>query len=357
MSDVNRLVFSIIEFLESQLQLGSLSSDSAESVEVAIQCLETAYGLNTRDESMAPNLRTGRPLLEIFNAAVSTNQEAEASGGASGGTSTPTSESTTKKQKTQLKEITAEDKAKAEDLKIEGNKCMKSESFKEALECYTQAISIDDGNAVYYCNRAAAYSKLGDHPQAIEDCRNALEIDPKYSKAYGRMGLAYTSLQEHEKARDAYKKAIELDPDNASYIANLKIAEQKLRETGPGGGPAGLGGFGGLGGAGGMPDIGALLANPALMNMASTMMQNPEMQRLMQGMLGNTMQATAGAPAAAASSENADPSASMANLLQAGQQLAAQVQQTNPELVDQLRRTMSLQEGNNPSQKEEPEQK
>jgi small glutamine-rich tetratricopeptide repeat-containing protein alpha len=34
---------------------------------------------------------------------------------------------------------------------------MKQEKFKEALEQYNKAIEIDASNAVYYCNRAAAY--------------------------------------------------------------------------------------------------------------------------------------------------------------------------------------------------------
>ena len=40
----------------------------------------------------------------------------------------------------------------------------------------------------FLSNRAAAYSKLNKHVQAIEDCERALTIDPQYSKAYGRMG-------------------------------------------------------------------------------------------------------------------------------------------------------------------------
>ena len=40
----------------------------------------------------------------------------------------------------------------------------------------------------YFQPRAAAYSKISKHRQAIEDCQRALMIDPLYSKAYGRMG-------------------------------------------------------------------------------------------------------------------------------------------------------------------------
>ena len=42
------------------------------------------------------------------------------------------------------------------------------------------------------------------------------------------------------------------------------------------------GGFGSLlgGGGGGMLDLGAILNNPAMMNMAAQMMQNPAMQQM-----------------------------------------------------------------------------
>ncbi|XP_077981082.1 small glutamine-rich tetratricopeptide repeat-containing protein beta-like isoform X2 [Glandiceps talaboti] len=350
-TDVNRLVFSFIQFLESQLQSGHLSPDAAESVEVAIQCLETAYGIDTSNDALASQLRTGAPLLEIFNSAAQATQETGAGAGAGGLQPTVT---ITTEHLPEKKKVTEEEKCQAELLKVEGNNFMKSEHYRQALECYTQAISLDNCNAVYYCNRAAAYSKLDQHQQAIEDCKKALEIDPKYSKAYGRMGLAFTSLNEHEKARDAYKQATDLDPDNASYLTNLKIAEQKLRETnlGAGGLGGGFGPFGG-GGGGGMPDIGALLNNPALMSMASSMMQNPQMQNLMQGMLSGAMQPGAAPPTGAAPEAGGAETATMANLLQAGQQLAQQVQQTNPELVDHLRQQMSSPENRpNPNNNE-----
>ena len=51
-----------------------------------------------------------------------------------------------------------------------------------------RAIELDGRNAVYYCNRAAAHSKMNQHELAIQDCKKAIMIDDNYSKAYGRMG-------------------------------------------------------------------------------------------------------------------------------------------------------------------------
>lgn len=36
--------------------------------------------------------------------------------------------------------------------------------------------------------RAAAYSHLGMHEQAIEDCNMSISLKPDYGKAYGRLG-------------------------------------------------------------------------------------------------------------------------------------------------------------------------
>ena len=172
---------------------------------------------------------------------------------------------------------------------------MRTEKFTEALDMYSkvtiseivrrlefllfQAINLDGSNPVFYCNRAAAHSKMNNHHLAIEDCQRAIDMDPSYSKAYGRMGLAHSSLNKHKEAVENFKKALELEPDNESYKSNLQIAEDKVKSgvAPAAGGIPGL--FPGMGGPGGM-DLGNFLNNPALMNMATTMMSDPNMQSM-----------------------------------------------------------------------------
>merc|ERR1719270_345804 len=101
------------------------------------------------------------------------------------------------------------------------------------------------------------------------------------------MGLAYTCIHKHKEAVDCFKKAIEVEPDNESYQSNLKLAEDKLATSGSPG-PAAVG-FppGGLGGL----NLGSMLENPALMNMATSMMSDPNVQQMMgQLMSGNANQ-------------------------------------------------------------------
>uniref|UniRef100_A0A667Z5T6 Small glutamine-rich tetratricopeptide repeat-containing protein beta n=1 Tax=Myripristis murdjan TaxID=586833 RepID=A0A667Z5T6_9TELE len=275
-----RLAFSIVQFLRDQTHCGALNSDEQESLEVAIQCLETTFKISSSDCHLA----VPQPLTEIFLNSLLKNDNI---------TIPETSP-------------TPEDIERAEQLKNEGNNHMKEENYSCAVECYTKAIDLDLRNAVYYCNRAAAHSKLGNYTEATGDCERAIGIDPSYSKAYGRMGLALTAMNKYPEAISYFKKALVLDPENDTYKSNLKIAEQKQREaTSPV--TAGLG-F----------DMASLINNPAFISMV----------RAMSGMMSNAV----GGPAAGVGGLS-----DISSLIEAGQQFAQQIQQQNPELIEQLR--------------------
>ncbi|CAN8246886.1 unnamed protein product [Cochlearia groenlandica] len=119
----------------------------------------------------------------------------------------------------------------AETLKCQGNKAMQSQLYLEAVELYTFAIALSDKNAVFYCNRAAAYTQINKCTEAINDCLKSIEIDPNYSKAYSRLGLAYYAQGKYVDAiENGFKKALQLDPHNESVKENIRVAEQRLRE-------------------------------------------------------------------------------------------------------------------------------
>ncbi|CAD5327313.1 unnamed protein product [Arabidopsis thaliana] len=92
----------------------------------------------------------------------------------------------------------------AETLKCQGNKAMQSNLYLEAVELYSFAIALTDKNAVFYCNRAAAYTQINMCSEAIKDCLKSIEIDPNYT--------------------------LLLDPHNESVKENIRVAEQKIRE-------------------------------------------------------------------------------------------------------------------------------
>jgi small glutamine-rich tetratricopeptide repeat-containing protein alpha len=218
----------------------------------------------------------------------------------------------------------------AEEYKNLGNQKLSAHQYQEAVDNYSKAIEFDPNNAIYYANRAAAYSHLNKHQLAIDDCNSAIAKNPNYGKAYSRLGLANFSLGKYAEAVTNYKRALELDPTNVTIKQSLDSAEKKLREaSNPGGGripegladivnnplfqnlaqnlSAGAGAGAGAQGAnagtgadaGGnteMPDVSQLLNNPALLNMAqnvmsqpgfSEMLNNPAMMNMAQSFMQN----------------------------------------------------------------------
>lgn len=296
---VKGLVAAIVQFLTQQLEEGDITADSRESLEVAIQCLESAYNVQASDTPANFNL------YEVYKSSVENAKPPLAP------------------------EATPEAKAEAEKLKNEGNALMKAEKYHDALANYTKAIQLDGRNAVYYCNRAAGYSKIGNHQLAIKDCHTALSIDPSYSKAYGRLGLAYSSLQRHKEAKESYQKALEMEPDNESYKNNLQVAEEKLAQ--PGMNDMGLS-SGVISGT----ELSSLLRNPALMNMARQMLSNPALQSMVSNLMIGQV----------------DQGGHMDALIEAGQHFARQLQNANPELIEILRQQM----GGNPDDQDPPQQ-
>lgn len=57
-----KLIYAINKFLKTELTSGELPEESAEGVEVGIQCLEAAYNLNDYE----PSLEIPNTLKEIF---------------------------------------------------------------------------------------------------------------------------------------------------------------------------------------------------------------------------------------------------------------------------------------------------
>merc|ERR1712137_678571 len=323
-----QLVFSILQYLSSVSQSQREDID-VESLEVAIQCLGTAFALDVNDEAQKEEFATETSLKEIFkyglvldksentplgnmlkqviktseNDPIQSREEkifeekfekylaALTEKGFFTGTQPGSAEYKERMEKARArlkeeeKKAQAQREAQAEEKKAEGNALLRDSKIDDAIKAYTEAIDLNPYNAIYYGNRAAAYTSLRDHESAIEDCRKAVAIDSTYSKAYSRMGLAFFSLGKYHEAVHAYEKAKELDPENETIAQSLEIAKKKHDEQGGGHSHGGhghshAGGAGGhghshgpAGGAGGMPDFSSMMNNPAIQNMMSSFQQ------------------------------------------------------------------------------------
>ena len=234
MNSKQQLAASICDFLQDSINENSIQKDSKEGIEVAIQCIQDAFKIDSVK---------GEKLMPIFQIYLDTK----------------------KKQNV----VKPEDKTVADELKSEGNKALASKNYQLAIEKYTAAIALFE-SAVYYANRAAAYSQHGQHENARDDSKKALEIDPNYSKAYSRLGHAEFCLGNYKDSVEAYKKGLEMEPNNNSIKQSLAAAEAKMNESSvtntsrstPAPAAAGFPGMGGN-----MPDFSSMMNDPNFMNM------------------------------------------------------------------------------------------
>jgi small glutamine-rich tetratricopeptide repeat-containing protein alpha len=156
-----------------------------------------------------------------------------------------------------------------EQLKVKGNQLIAQNNCAEAINYYNKAIELEPSNAVYYANRAAAFTRLKTYKKAIDDCRKAIVLDPGYSKAHSRLGTALFYEGLYKEAVDAYEVALSLEPNNSAYMDDLKTAKDKLQESTP----TGFGGDGSF----------SFLQNKDFMKMAMDMMAKPEFNNMIQG--------------------------------------------------------------------------
>jgi small glutamine-rich tetratricopeptide repeat-containing protein alpha len=130
-----KIASSICSFLE--LSLARLPADSHEGLQVAMQCI--SGNLLPTNQTEAFNLEdsaTAGPSLSTLFENLSVEEEDA-------------------------------DARSADELKSAGNKQMAEKDYTGAIALYSKAIQKDSSNAVFYANRAAAYSQNSQHQLAI----------------------------------------------------------------------------------------------------------------------------------------------------------------------------------------------
>jgi tetratricopeptide (TPR) repeat protein len=124
---------------------------------------------------------------------------------------------------------TEEERARAEELKVRGNRAMDGKEYEKAAELYEQVIEIDGTNAVYRCNLSAALASLGKHWPSQEQAVNATALDPGYAKAWARLGFAEFQLGRTLRAKDAYTRAIEVAGPSATATMKQGLVDAQTK--------------------------------------------------------------------------------------------------------------------------------
>ncbi|KAG7288197.1 hypothetical protein NEMBOFW57_007727 [Staphylotrichum longicolle] len=296
-----RLALAICDFLSTSLTDGTLQAEEKDSVDIAINCIGEAFGVDPTDKAAVSQAVGSQSLFQIY----SVYEKLKNPGGSkpAAAAAGPSSTSTTSQAPTE------EQKKQAEALKSKGNAAMAQKDYPAAIDFYTQALALHPGNAIFLSNRAAAHSAARDHESAKADAEAAVAVDPKYTKAWSRLGLARFALGDAKGSMEAYQKGIEYEGNGGSEAMKkgYETAKRRVDEIaadeaaaaaggdatreGPGAGGAGGpgladlagmfggGGRGGAGGAGGggMPDFASIMNNPMFASMAQNLMSNPDL--------------------------------------------------------------------------------
>lgn len=260
-----------------------MTSEDAESVEIAQTCIADIFHVDSKDKAAMQDAIGGQSLLNIYGVYEKLKSK-------------PSSTKPTPKP------AAAPASPEAENFKSQGNAAMQRKDYQTAINLYTKAIEISPLNPIYLSNRAAAYSASGLHAEAQEDAETAVAADPHYTKAWSRLGLARYVLGDAKGSMEAYEKGIEYEGNGGSEVMKkgYKTAKEKVEDeeknekvedpaagsvrSGPGGGGAGgmpdlsalAGLMGGGAGGGSGPDLSSIMSNPMFASMAQNLMSNPD---------------------------------------------------------------------------------
>ncbi|KAG8213726.1 hypothetical protein J3R82DRAFT_10429 [Butyriboletus roseoflavus] len=146
-----------------------------------------------------------------------------------------------------LRDVTDQDREAAAKLKAEANKAFTSmhsrpisrssltmgcpgRNFTVAVNLYSKAIELNPRDATFWCNRAAARTKLEEYGFALDDVSKAIEIDPKYAKAYYRRATCYLQIAKPQLAVADFKKVVALEPKNDVVRSQLTATQKLVRK-------------------------------------------------------------------------------------------------------------------------------
>jgi tetratricopeptide (TPR) repeat protein len=98
------------------------------------------------------------------------------------------------------------DRVEAEVLYNQGNVNARIGMFEDALSLYDQAISLDDGNPMYYNNRAAALKRLCRFQEAIKQYEEIVQKFPDYGKAFLSISSTCIEVGNYQGAVSSYRR-------------------------------------------------------------------------------------------------------------------------------------------------------
>lgn len=104
-----------------------------------------------------------------------------------------------------------------------GNAYSAKENYHQAIEDYSEALTLDPSLGWAYNNRCWSRGLVRQSTEALHDCNEALRLLPNQPEVLDSRALAYWQLGEQSKARADLARAHEIDP-------SLPAPEDRFRE-------------------------------------------------------------------------------------------------------------------------------
>jgi len=104
-----------------------------------------------------------------------------------------------------------------------GDKAYKEGNYKDAIQNYNEAISIDPENHEYFNSRGIVYFVQGEYYKAISDFMDAIGLRPDFALGYYNIAYSKYELGDYEKALIDAKKSRAMDTSycNANNLIGL----------------------------------------------------------------------------------------------------------------------------------------
>lgn len=115
----------------------------------------------------------------------------------------------------------------ADEEKKLGNEAFIAKKYDKALQHYTNAITKDPENAIYYSNRSACYAAKQMWKESMIDSEVAIIKDPSFIKAYYRLSMAQLELGSYDDAIQTLQNGLAKEPESELLKKQLRVVATK----------------------------------------------------------------------------------------------------------------------------------
>ena len=117
---------------------------------------------------------------------------------------------------------------KSTKLSRQGLNLLNAGRYEEAIEIFTEAISEDPSNPLFYNYRGTSFEKGGNLDKALEDYQKSVELKPDFILPTVKIGTIYAKKKNFEKAIESYRKATQLGNQDVITYYNYGVCLMNL---------------------------------------------------------------------------------------------------------------------------------